>query len=164
MRKLLKAILRYWRTYRAKRGIVSYIDPVRINASCFFNGKTFLGKNTHFNGMDISGCGKVYIGDNFHSGKECMMIAQIHNYEGTKIPYDETYICKDIVIEDNVWIGNRVVVLGGVKIGEGAIIQAGSTVVNDIPKYAIAGGHPAKVFSYRNIQHYEQLKLQGKFH
>lgn len=35
---------------------------------------------------------------------------------------------------------------GGVTIGEGAIIQAGSVVVSDIPKYAIAGGSPAKVF------------------
>ena len=50
------------------------------------------------------------------------------------------------------------------KIGEGAIIQAGSTVVKDIEKYGIAGGHPAKVFKYRDIDHYEKLKKEGKFH
>ena len=94
-----------------------------------------------------------------------MMLTQYHNYDhGTKIPYDDTYIFKDIVIEDQVWLGNRVIVLGGVKIGEGAIIQAGSVVVSDIPKYAIVGGHPAKVFSYRNVEHYEKLKSEGKFH
>jgi acetyltransferase-like isoleucine patch superfamily enzyme len=49
-------------------------------------------------------------------------------------------------------------------IEEGAIIQAGSVVVNDIPYCAIAGGSPAKVFKYRNIDHYELLKSQGKFH
>ena len=59
---------------------------------------------------------------------------------------------------------DRVIVLGGVTIGEGAIIQAGSVVVNDIPKYAIAGGHPAKVFAARDIAHYEELKALGKFH
>jgi acetyltransferase-like isoleucine patch superfamily enzyme len=54
--------------------------------------------------------------------------------------------------------------LPGVRIGEGAIIQAGSTVVKDIEKYGIAGGHPAKVFKYRDIDHYEKLKKEGKFH
>jgi acetyltransferase-like isoleucine patch superfamily enzyme len=57
-----------------------------------------------------------------------------------------------------------VIVLGGVSIGEGAIIQAGSVVVKDIPKYAIAGGHPCKVFKYRDIEHYEKLKKERKFH
>ena len=54
--------------------------------------------------------------------------------------------------------------LGGVHIGEGAIIQAGSVVVSDIPPYAIAGGHPAKVFKYRDIDHFEYLKGIGAFH
>lgn len=94
-----------------------------------------------------------------------MMITQIHNYDnGKKIPYDDTYIYKDIIIEDNVWLGSRVIILGGVTIGEGSIIQAGSVVVKDIPKYAIAGGHPAKVFKYRDIEHYEKLKMGNKFH
>ncbi|MCQ2964441.1 MAG: acyltransferase, partial [archaeon] len=77
---------------------------------------------------------------------------------------DKTVISKEVVIEDNVWLGNRVIVLPGVTIGEGAIIQAGSVVVSDIPKCAIAGGHPAKVFKYRDIGHYEKLKKEGKFH
>ena len=53
--------------------------------------------------------------------------------------------------------------LAGVTIGEGAIIQAGSVVVSNIPDYAIAGGHPAKVFKYRDIEHYTKLKSEGKF-
>ncbi|GHV46300.1 hypothetical protein FACS1894204_07620 [Synergistales bacterium] len=55
---------------------------------------------------------------------------------------------------------------GGGKryIGEGAIIQAGSVVVSDIPPYAIAGGAPAKVFKYRNREHFERLKAEGKYH
>jgi acetyltransferase-like isoleucine patch superfamily enzyme len=51
-----------------------------------------------------------------------------------------------------------------VTVGEGSIIQAGSVVVKDIPKYAIAGGHPAKVFKYRDIEHYKKLKMENKFH
>ncbi|WP_128080570.1 acyltransferase [Salinivibrio socompensis] len=115
--------------------------------------------------MKISGGGEVSIGNNFHSGPECLMISQNHNFDGgTKIPYDDSYIYKNIVIEDQVWLGSRVIVLGGVTIGEGAIIQAGSVVVNDIPKYAIAGGHPCKVFAYRDIEHYEELKSRQLFH
>ena len=60
-------------------------------------------------------------------------------------------------------MGARVIVLGGVTIGEGAIIQAGSVVVKDIPKYGIAGGHPAKEFKTRDIEHYEKLKSMQKF-
>jgi acetyltransferase-like isoleucine patch superfamily enzyme len=57
-----------------------------------------------------------------------------------------------------------VIVLPGVTIGEGAIIQAGSVVVKDIEKCAIAGGHPAKTFKYRDTEHYEKLKKEKKFH
>ena len=60
----------------------------------------------------------------------------------------------DVFIEDNVWIGSRIIILGGVTLGEGCVIQEGSVMVNSIPKYAIAGGHPAKVFKYRNKEHY----------
>ena len=56
------------------------------------------------------------------------------------------------------------IVLGGVTIGEGAIIQAGSVVVKDIPKYAIAGGHPCIPFKQRDIVHYLKLKKEKKFH
>ena len=115
--------------------------------------------------MNIRQKGIVEIGDNFHSGSECMMITQIHNYDGgISIPYDDTYVIKDITIEDNVWLGSRVIILGGVTISEGAIIQAGSVVVSDIPACAIAGGHPAKVFKYRDEEHYYKLKKDEKFH
>lgn len=67
-------------------------------------------------------------------------------------------------IKDNVWIGNNVIVLGGTKIGEGVIVHAGSVVAKDIPDFSIAGGHPAKVFKKRDIDHYERLKMEGKFH
>lgn len=151
-------------TYLVRRSVAYYKGYVRVNQKSYLSGKTFLGDNANFNGMRISGCGEVHIGSNFHSGRECMMITQNHNYEGEAIPYDSTYTCREIILEDNVWLGDRVIVLGGVTIGEGAIIQAGSVVVTDIPKYAIAGGHPAKVFSKRNKEHYEKLKKQGKFH
>lgn len=137
---------------------------LKVQGMSRVTNQTILGTNVSFNGMQIVGGGKVEIGDNFHSGPECLMITQFHNYDsGKRIPYDG-YILKDIVIEDNVWLGSRVIILGGVIIGEGAIIQAGSVVISNIPKYAIAGGHPAKIFNYRDIKHYEQLKKEEKFH
>jgi len=140
-------------------------NNLKVNGPSYVTPMTELGNNINFNGIKIQGQGKVIIGDNFHSGVECMLITDIHNYDnGKSIPYDETVISKDIIIKDNVWLGNRVIILAGVIIGEGAIIQAGSVVVNDIPKYGIAGGHPAKIFKYRNKEHYEKLKKEKKFH
>lgn len=114
--------------------------------------------------MSISGKGKVVIGDNFHSGTGCQIITSFHNYEGERIPYDTTYLDKDVVIGDNVWLGNNVIILGGAVIGEGAIIQAGSVVCKDIPPYAIAGGHPAVPFKYRDQEHYKKLKKENKIY
>lgn len=47
-------------------------------------------------------------------------------------------------------------------IGEGAVIQAGSVVVSDIPIRG-RGGHPAEVFKYRDIERFKRLKEEGKF-
>ena len=137
---------------------------LRVNGWSKVNGATHLGDNVNFNGLTIVGRGEVRVGDNFHSGPECLLITDIHNYEGDALPYDATYIVRSIEIGDNVWLGSRVTVRGGATIGEGAIIQAGSTVVSDIPACAIAGGHPAKVFKHRDRAHYDRLKAQGRFH
>lgn len=162
--KIIKRLRKHWYTFKISRVAIEVGVDLKVNGKSSVNTQTYLGSNVNFNGMKIQGGGKVVIGNNFHSGPECLMITQIHNYDnGKKIPYDNTYIYKDIIIEDNVWLGSRVIVLGGITIGEGAIIQAGSVVVSDIPKYGIAGGHPAKVFKYRDIEHYESLKKLKKF-
>ena len=115
--------------------------------------------------MRVEGKGKITIGNNFHSGTECLIIPSYHNFDsGNAIPYDSSYVHKPVTIEDNVWLGSRVIILGGVTIGEGAIIQAGSVVIKSIPKYGIAGGSPAMVFKYRDVDHYENLKSEKKFH
>ena len=93
-----------------------------------------------------------------------MIITQNHNYDhGTAVPYDDTFVLKEVVIEDNVWFGNRVIVVGNVYIGEGAIIAAGAVISKDVPKYAIMAGNPASVVKYRDIEHYERLKKKEKY-
>ena len=60
-------------------------------------------------------------------------------------------------------IGMNATVLDKADIGEGAIIQAGAVVHGNIPPNAIAGGNPAKVFKYRNREHFIQLKNDKEF-
>ena len=55
----------------------------------------------------------------------------------------------DIVIGHDVWIGGRSTILSGVTIGTGAIIAAGSLVVNDVEPYTISGGNPNRVIKKR---------------
>jgi acetyltransferase-like isoleucine patch superfamily enzyme len=50
-----------------------------------------------------------------------------------------------VVIEDSVWIGCRVIILKGVRIGTGSIVAAGSVVTKNVPPYSIVGGVPARV-------------------
>lgn len=52
-------------------------------------------------------------------------------------------------IGNDVWIGERVFLVGGLHIGDGAVILAGAVVTKDVPPYAIVGGVPAKVMRYR---------------
>ena len=136
----------------------------KCNAKCRFTSKTELGENCNFNGMEVTGRGLVRIGNNFHSGKDCTIMTSYHNYDhGARIPYDDTFITRDVVIGDNVWIGQSVIILAGSHIGDGAVIQAGSVVCGDIPPLAVAGGHPAKPFKYRDKEHYDQCLREGLF-
>jgi chloramphenicol O-acetyltransferase type B len=148
-----------WVTRQAK----SVGQGLRVNGWSSVSRFTTLGNNVHFNGLIVSGAGAVAIGNNFHSGPGCLFLTENHDFDtGDALPYGAGRILKPIVIEDNVWLGSRVIVMGGVTIGEGAVIQAGSCVVSDIPACAVAGGHPAKPFSHRDMEHYDRLKREGK--
>ena len=59
---------------------------------------------------------------------------------------NENYVCK---IGNDCWIGDRVLIVGGVTVEDGAVILAGSIVTSNVPSYAIVGGIPAKVIRYR---------------
>lgn len=50
-----------------------------------------------------------------------------------------------IIIEDNVWIGERAIILKGVTIGMGAIVATGAIVTKDVPPYSVVAGNPAKI-------------------
>lgn len=164
LRKMFKMFKRKYFKMLAMRRIKSVGEGVCINHKCYFTKNTIIGNNCHFNGMKISGRGSVTIGDNFHSGEDILIIAQNHNYDnGKRLPYDETYILKDVSIGKNVWIGSKVLILPGTEIGDGAIIQAGSVVHGKVPALSICGGNPAKVFKYRDEEHYYKLESEGLY-
>ncbi len=54
-----------------------------------------------------------------------------------------------VVIGNDVWIGERAMIMGGVKVGNGAVIGAGAIVTKDVPPYSVAVGVPAKVIRCR---------------
>ncbi len=80
----------------------------------------------------------VYIGDNAHGGL---------SLEGANIrPAKRELISKgEVRIGNNVWIGDKATILGGVTIGNNVIIGANSVVTHDIPSNSVAAGLPAKV-------------------
>lgn len=55
----------------------------------------------------------------------------------------------DVIIGNDVWFGENVTVMSGVKIGDGAVIGTNSVVVRDVEPYSISGGHPAKHIKFR---------------
>jgi len=97
-------------------------------------------------GTSIAGNGTVTIGRHVMMGFECMIITETPNYlkEGC-----DGNIVRDVLIDDHVWLGHRVIILPGVRVGRHAIIGAGSIVTKDVPDYAIAAGVPARVLKYR---------------
>ena len=164
MSKFPRNIRRHVYKILSKRHISKFVEPLYINGYSRFNSNCFFGSNCNFNGIRIAGRGKLLIGNNFHSGRELLIITEIHNYNGEAIPYDNSYILKDVEIGDNVWVGDRVTILGSISIGEGSIIQAGAVVVKDVPSYAIVGGNPAVQFKERDVKHYLTLKELKQFH
>lgn len=75
------------------------------------------------------------------------MIGQCGKSYVTKTLFDE--ISKPTKIGNDVWIGYGVLLIGGVHVGDGAVIAAGAVVTKDVPPYAIVAGVPAKVIRYR---------------
>lgn len=162
--RVRRRVRRKYYTFKLVQQAREVGDDFIVNGPSRLSPNSRLGDNVKFNGMEVRGDGYLEIGDNFRSAPGCVIVTRNHDYDGgDAIPYDDTYVRDEVIIGDNVWFGVNVIVVPGVEIGEGAIIQAGSVVTEYIPKGAIAGGHPAEVFSYRDMEHYENLKQEGKF-
>jgi maltose O-acetyltransferase len=95
--------------------------------------------------------GVVKIGSDVLVGPEVTMITKNHLYSDLTRPMwtQGATDPKPVIVEDDVWIGVRAIILPGRRIGRGAIVGAGAVVVKDVPPYAIVGGNPARVLNYR---------------
>ena len=100
-----------------------------IGFDCFFGGEAGLT-----------------IGDNVNIASFSVLLAGHHDVNS---PTFES-ILHPIVIEDYAWIATRVTILGGVRIGRGAVIAAGAVVTKDVPPFSIYGGVPARKLGERN--------------
>jgi maltose O-acetyltransferase len=83
-------------------------------------------------------------------GEDVILITSTHGHDNLNIPMilQESHNFP-IKIEDDVWIGDRVIILPGVTIGTGSIIGAGAVVTNDVDAFSVVGGVPARVIRSR---------------
>lgn len=107
-----------------------------------------VGKNVFINsGCHFQDQGGITIGDGTLIGHNVLLATLNHDFNpekrGTTYP-------SPIVIGKNVWIGSNSIILPGIKIGDGAIIGAGSVVTKDVPSMMVAVGNPAKVIKKVN--------------
>lgn len=127
---------------------------------CSFSGikKIEVGNNVSL-GNDcriMTTLAKVKIGNNVMFGPNVTILSGNHriNYLGKCMT--EVHDCdkegiedKDIILEDDNWIGANATILKGVIIGKGAVVAACALVTKDVPAYSIVGGIPAKVIKMR---------------
>ena len=123
---------------------------VNIEKGAVFSSSAELGDHSGI-GIRCRMNGKVKIGKNVMMGPEVCIYTRNHAFDRTDIPMNQQGSTpeKAVVIEDDVWIGARAIILPGVHIGTGAVIGAGAVVTKDVPDYAVVGGNPARILKMR---------------
>ena len=113
----------------------------QVEISVAPQAKLELGNNVFLNqGVRIACSLDVSIGNNVLVGDEAVILD--NDYHGVAGAPAKTAPVK---IEEDVWLGTRVIVLRGVTIGRGSVIGAGSVVTKSVPPFVFAAGVPAKV-------------------
>jgi len=110
-----------------------------------------IGSNCNFGAFNhITAINRIVIGDNCLTGKWVTISDNNHgttNIDDLRIePQKREVVSKGSVeIGKNVWIGDKATILGGVTIGDGAVIAANTVVVKDVPEYCVVAGNPARI-------------------
>jgi acetyltransferase-like isoleucine patch superfamily enzyme len=136
---------------------IKFYGTSYIAESCYFNasdgGLIEVGNKSAFNinsNLNASCGGKIIIGTQCMFGPGVILRTSNHTFTDTSISIqDQGHDPEDIIIEDDCWFGANVIILGGVKIGKGVVVGAGSVVTKDIPAMSVAVGVPAKVIKNR---------------
>ena len=102
-------------------------------------------------GRDICICPRVRFGKYVLVAHEVSIQGGDHRFDvpGTPICFAGRPEMPETVIEDDVWIGHRAILVAGVRIGRGAVVGAGAVVTKDVEPYAIVGGVPARKIGER---------------
>lgn len=107
-----------------------------------------------FNAVLLASDSRIIIGSKVMFGPSVTIVGGDHNTSVVgefmydvkdKRPEDD----RDVIIEDDVWVGTRAIILKGVRVGRGSIIAAGAVVNRDVPPYTIVGGVPARILGRR---------------
>ncbi|QOT16042.1 DapH/DapD/GlmU-related protein [Paenarthrobacter sp. YJN-5] len=95
--------------------------------------------------------GPVTIGRDVMMGPEVMIYALGHNFTDTDTPMIEQgmSVPREVVIEDDVWIGARAIILPGVTIGTGSVVAASAVVTKSVPPFSVVAGNPARLVKSR---------------
>lgn len=97
----------------------------------------------------LGGAGGLEIGDNSIIGQYFSCHPENHSFELNGIPYRLQGVSRvGISIGQNCWIGTKVTILDGVKVGNNCVLAAGAVITKNIPDNAVVAGVPAKVIKY----------------
>jgi len=125
---------------------------IRPSASLANPQNIFIGENVHVQRHVYIWAGKkakIVIGDHTIIGPGSFITSDNHGLKRDQLIRDQEGIEKDVIIGSDVWLGAYSIVLPGVKIGDGAVVAAGSVVTGDVAPYTIVGGVPAKKLKER---------------
>lgn len=135
-----------------KHGNNFWFDP----SGLYSHKNIYVGDNVNLGINPIMLCelSKIVIGNGVMFGPEVVVVGgghNIHTIGRYMIDVSEKTGNEDlgVVIEDDVWIGARAIVLRGVNVGRGSIVGAGAVVNKSVPPYSIVGGNPARVVGFR---------------
>ena len=123
---------------------------VNVEKGAHFTPELSIGNNSGI-GIKCELYGKITIGNDVLMGPEVIIYTQNHctrdkNKSIISQGYDDM---KPVSIGNDVWIGRRVMIMPGCKIGNGCVIAAGAVVTKNMPDYTIVGGVPARVLKKR---------------
>lgn len=143
----------YLKLCRVKIGKRTWID-MRVRLEGFDN--ISIGDYCHINSESfIRAIAPIKIGNCVSISYGVKVFAASHDINSPDFVGDH----KPIVIEDYCWLGLNSVILGGAKIGKGAVVAAGAVVTKDVPTCNIAGGIPAKIIGTRQCQEFTYKPL-----
>ena len=114
------------------------LSPVVFDAglNVRFGARVFVNADCKFQDQ-----GGIWIGDGALIGHNCVFATLDHDEDPAR---RSTLHARPIVLEEDVWIGSNATILGGVRIGAGAIVAAGAVVTRDVAPMTIVGGVPAR--------------------